>query len=103
MRIVTGKRHSEHIGYFVVREEEGSAGDGMRRAFTAPCYEDRCKADITLRSDGSAAQCMRGKVDGELCKQHAHIAAAFSCEYCGGNDEPMTDHCMDCARPEAAK
>lgn len=72
-----------------------------RRSFTAPSIEYRCEWDITLRSDKSGAQCMRRKVAGEhLCRQHLKMLAAWSCEYCGGNDELPPDHCMDCTRPQ---
>ncbi len=68
------------------------------RRFSAARYPERCRADITLR-DGSGAQCMRKCTVGELCTQHAKMADAFHCEYCGGNDEAIPDHCEDCARP----
>jgi DnaJ-class molecular chaperone len=74
----------------------------VRRAFTAPVDDDRCRWDISLRGDKSAARCMRRHTDGSLCTQHARIAARWSCEYCGGNDELPPDHCMDCTRPGAA-
>jgi hypothetical protein len=69
----------------------------MKRVFIDALTEERCTWTVKLR-DGSTAQCGRRKVVGDLCTQHAKIAAR-SCEYCGGNDENPPDHCMDCARP----
>lgn len=66
-----------------------------RRAFTAALYEDRCKWDIKLK-DGSGAQCMRAKTGEYFCAQHTKMNDSFHCDGCGGNDEPRTDHCMDC-------
>jgi len=69
-----------------------------RRTFIDATAEDRCEWTITLR-DGSEAQCGRRHVDGQLCRQHLKIRDAWSCAYCGGNDENPPDHCADCARP----
>lgn len=71
-----------------------------RRQFTA-LLEERCAWAVTLR-DGSKAQCRRRKVNEHFCNQHIYMAVAWSCEYCGGNDEPQPDHCMDCSRPSKA-
>lgn len=73
----------------------------MRRAYMAPPEDQRCRWDIALRSDKSEAQCMRRKTVGDLCTQHAKMAADWSCEYCGGNDELPQDHTDDCDRPTA--
>jgi hypothetical protein len=50
----------------------------IRRAYTAPPDYLRCKYDITLRTDGSGAQCSRRAVMGDLCKQHAKIQQRMS-------------------------
>lgn len=63
--------------------------------------EARCRWTIKL-SDGSEAQCGRRHVDGDLCTQHAKMAAAWHCAYCGGNDEFPPDHCVDCTRQKSA-
>ncbi len=42
-----------------------------RRAFSALSDDQRCRQDITLRTDKSAARCMRRAVEGGLCRQHA--------------------------------
>lgn len=73
-----------------------------RRQFVDATGADRCHADVTLR-DKSLAQCGRRAVVGELCTQHAKIAARFSCEFCGGNDDPVPGHCMDCAKPPSVR
>jgi hypothetical protein len=73
-----------------------------KRRYSAPPEHDRCRWDITLPGDGSGAQCMRRRMVGQLCTQHAKMYAAWSCEYCGGNDEFPPEHCMDCTRPAPA-
>lgn len=72
----------------------------MTRRFIDAPSELRCSWTVTLR-DGSEAQCGRYRRlgDPQLCTQHAKMHAAWSCEYCGGNDELPPDHCMDCERP----
>lgn len=72
----------------------------MPRRFSDAHEDARCQWTITLK-DGSKAQCGRRHVDSTLCKQHAKMAARFSCEYCGGNDELPPDHCTDCERAES--
>jgi hypothetical protein len=47
-----------------------------RRAFSAPPEDQRCRYDITLPGDKSEARCMRRAVSGDLCRQHAKIAAS---------------------------
>jgi hypothetical protein len=76
-------------------------GIEMRRSFTAPIDELRCRWDITLRGDKSGARCMRriAVVGGSLCHQHTKMADRWSCAYCGGNDQTPPDHTMDCTRP----
>jgi hypothetical protein len=70
-----------------------------RRRFIDATAEERCEWTVTLR-DGSKAQCGRKHVNGQLCTQHAKMAARWICEYCGGNDELPPDHTMDCTRPQ---
>lgn len=70
----------------------------MARRFIDASAEERCEWTVTLR-DGSTAQCGRRHTDGQLCTQHAKMAARWSCAYCGGNDELPPDHCADCTRP----
>lgn len=70
----------------------------MRRNFTAPPSDARCRWTIRLR-DKSEAQCMRAATDGQLCTQHSRMRDRWHCEYCGGNDESPKDHTMDCTRP----
>lgn len=72
----------------------------MARRFIDATAEERCEWTVTLR-DGSTAQCGRRHTDGQLCTQHAKIAARWSCAYCGGNDELPPDHCADCMRQTA--
>lgn len=71
------------------------------RRFVDASSEERCQWTIRLRGGGKDdfARCGRHHVDGQLCTQHAKMAAAWSCEYCGGNDELPPDHTMDCTRP----
>lgn len=71
----------------------------MSRFIDAPA-DERCEWTIKLR-DGSGAQCGRRRVVGSLCTQHAKIAARWSCEYCGGNNELPPDRRADCGRPHA--
>ena len=70
----------------------------MSRRFIDAPADVRCEWTVTLK-DGSQAQCGRRRTIGSLCTQHAKMAAAFRCEYCGGNDELPPDHCADCTRP----
>lgn len=71
------------------------------RNFQAPPGDQRCIWTVALRGGGAndVAQCMRSRTEGDLCKQHAKMAARWSCTYCGGNDEMPPDHCADCSRP----
>lgn len=48
-RIETGKQHSEQIGYFVVREEEGSAEIEVQ---DAPPLETREEAERWIEEHG---------------------------------------------------
>lgn len=73
----------------------------MRR-FIDATTDQRCEWTVTLR-DGSKAQCGRRRKVRNMCTQHAKIEQRFSCEYCGGNDELPPGHCVDCARPDAAR
>ena len=70
-----------------------------KRRFVDATADQRCIWTVTLR-DGSSAQCGRRKVEGDLCTQHARMAARWSCDYCGGNDELPPDHTADCSRPQ---
>lgn len=72
----------------------------MKRRFIDAPSDERCAWEVTL-ADGSKAQCGRRHTDGQLCTQHARMKAAWSCEFCGGNDELPPDHCMDCESHEA--
>ena len=49
MNLITGKRHSEDIGYFVVREEEGSAEIEVQ---DAPPLESREDAEAWIAANG---------------------------------------------------
>lgn len=69
-----------------------------KRNFFAALNVERCVWDVVLR-DGSKAQCMRRSTLGRLCAQHAKMAAAWNCEYCGGNDHFPQEHTVDCGRP----
>jgi hypothetical protein len=73
----------------------------MKRRYTAPPDDQRCRQDITLRGDGpgEGARCMRRAVVDGMCRQHAEMARDSFCAYCGGNDETPPDHTADCARP----
>lgn len=79
----------------------GNAPRKLRANRMDPILENRCAWAIKLR-DGSEAQCGRHKAEGELCRQHAKMAARWSCNYCGGNDELPPNHCADCSRPQRA-
>ena len=74
----------------------------MSRRFIDAPADQRCAWTVRLR-DGSEAQCGRRKTGNNLCTQHQKIADRWSCDYCGGNDEFPTDHCVDCERPDATK
>jgi hypothetical protein len=49
MRIITGNRHSEEIGYFVVREEEGTAEIQVQ---DAPPLTSREEAEAWIAAHG---------------------------------------------------
>lgn len=71
----------------------------MKRHLEVPTDDQRCQWDINRNLGHSRYQCSRRKVIGDLCTQHAKMADAWHCEYCGGNDELPPDHTMDCDRP----
>lgn len=72
---------------------------GRRRSFTAAFAHERCAANVTLRGDTSAGQCMRKRVVGALCRQHAQIGGFIvRCDVCPRTDPHV--HCPECGSTE---